>query len=89
MAFSIFRTLNSFFKPICLVSYKVPVPVRSFRATIATNGLEEFFDKKKAPGELTITGRGWTVTDLRRKVGKLLITNLDRYILSLICSRSY
>ena len=33
----------------------------------ARMGFEEFFDVKPKPGEMLVTGRAWTVADLRRK----------------------
>jgi hypothetical protein len=46
-------------------------PVRTFVQSTPLLGLEEFFDQKKV-GELVVTGRGWTVPDLRRKVGSFI-----------------
>jgi hypothetical protein len=40
---------------------------RTFHVGRVMLGIEEFFDAKK-PDESFVTGRGWTVTDLRRKV---------------------
>ena len=51
------------------------VQCRGFHASGVNRGLEEFFDKKN-PGEMLPTGRGWTVTDLRRKVSRLWFNKL-------------
>lgn len=41
--------------------------VKFFHATRITQGFEEFYDSK-VPGEAIVTGRAWTLTDVRRKV---------------------
>jgi Mitochondrial 39-S ribosomal protein L47 (MRP-L47) len=50
------------------VSFNVkPDTAKFFHATRITQGFEEFYDSK-VPGEAIVTGRAWTLTDVRRKV---------------------
>lgn len=57
------------------------VPVRTFVQSAPVLGLEEFFDQKKV-GELVITGRGWTVPELRRKVIFVFVNYFTAFIIS-------
>jgi hypothetical protein len=45
--------------------------VKFFHAGRMSQGFEDFFDKK-VPNEAYITGRGWTLADVRRKVRLVL-----------------
>lgn len=44
--------------------------VKYFHATRITQGFEEFYDSK-LPGDSMVTGRAWTLTDVRRKVSRI------------------
>ena len=58
--FSFRKSIQSFTRNVSVT--------KQFRTSAICHGIEEFFEKKTKPGDVIITGRGWTVPDLRRKV---------------------
>lgn len=59
--------------------FKTIEHVKYFHAGRLSQGFEEFYDAR-VPGEPMVTGRAWTLADVRRKVRETFDDNNENYV---------